>query len=349
MIAQIYTFPFWMLIDDDRQPALRLINWKDHNIRIYPPFRTAPLNRLPMPHADGLKIPFLRNRAPSKGIPFRFVPLASIPVIGTREEHNQKMRLLFEDVWDGKPGKGFPMDSIRIDILGDADDHELELIGRNFISNFLDHLRISSRQWWITRSIDPLVGWQRASFSIDKYGCNTAAPYSYGKGRTLSNFEKPICRNIWDKSVQELQAKGPAPLYWLLYMDAKHLQAMDDFRGMVYEAASACELIKEMAFENWWKVQKGTPYRRGQLLTKSNLSNHLDKNFKNCFGSSLKEEKERTFEDIDKLWKARGQVAHGKHAFYYDKNQRVDIDITKARELMDSAYGCLKWVEKFIA
>lgn len=348
MIAQIYTFPFWMLIDEDRKPALHLINLKGYKIRVYPPFRTAPLNNLPMPHVDGSKIPFLKDKPLSKAVPFRFLPLAAIPGIGMKEEKGQRMRLLVKDEWGDGSSKGFPMDSIRIDVLGDAEDDQLEELGQDFLSNFLDHLRISSGQWWITRSVDALVGWRRASFAIDKFGRNQEEPYSYVKGRTLSNFEKPICRHVWGKALSDFQEQGPAPLYWLLYMDAKHLQAMGDFRGMVYEAASACELIKEIAFENWWCANKDTPYRRGQLLAKSNLSYHLDRNFKSCFGRSLKEEREETYFGIDRLWRARGQVAHGKLAFYYENSKRVDIDNTKSRELMDSAYDCLKWVQQFI-
>jgi len=89
-----------------------------------------------------------------------------------------------------KPSE-FPMDSLRIDSFPGT-----QININQQVVNFLDRLRLSSRPWWINRSIDPIVGLQRNAFASDKFGQPLEMPYGGCGARTPNGIEKAVTNNI---------------------------------------------------------------------------------------------------------------------------------------------------------
>jgi len=185
----LFSFSFWLLVDASKSLDIRTVEKHGRKFRFYPPFRSGGINRLPMPPIRAENALFLAGRKkapfPAKG---ELIVLAAIP----QANDPTKMTLTHELGTDfkTKPSE-FPMDSLRIDSFPGT-----QININQQVVNFLDRLRLSSRPWWINRSIDPIVGLQRNAFASDKFGQPLEMPYGGCGARTPNGIEKAVTNNI---------------------------------------------------------------------------------------------------------------------------------------------------------
>jgi hypothetical protein len=95
------------------------------------------------------------------------------------------------------------------------------------------------------------------------------------------------------------------------------------------------------------KCQSGH-YRRGKVLSGYDLPTHLDRDVKTLSGRTFKEAIPSAYEQVEGLWEARGNVAHGEHAFYRTSGRRIDISDENANDFLNGARACLEWLAALI-
>ena len=145
-----------------------------------------------------------------------------------------------------------PMDSLRVDVIPIADATPPETTVDNVLRSFLTHLRVASGQWWITRSIDPLVGWQRNTFKCDEYGKPLERPGAVAAARTPTGNERPISELLWNQALVSTQRGDDPDLHDVLMADAHFHAVTSEHRQFVLDAAAAIENLKERVFERLW-------------------------------------------------------------------------------------------------
>jgi hypothetical protein len=199
-----------------------------------------------------------------------------------------------------------------------------------------------------SRSIDPLVGWQRNCFEADLFGTPTERPAGTVNSRTPFGHELPVSDLIWQSALQAT-AHGLKPnLHEVLIQDAHYHAATGEYRRLVLDAANACENLKERVFETLWVNTNQGAYRRGKVLSGYDLPKHLDMDIKQLCGRSFKQEVPTAYVEVKRLWDARGNVAHGEDAFYREDNRRIDVSEQNANDLVKGAAACLEWLAALI-
>lgn len=237
-----------------------------------------------------------------------------------------------------------PMDSLRIDVIPLAEGPPPGSEVNNVLRAFLSNLRVASGQWWITRSIDPLLGWQWNSFRCDKYGKPMAPPDADVAARTPSGHERPISEITWNQALAATECGDDPEFHEVLMLDAHFFAVTSEYRQLVLDASTACENLKERVIKKLWSASHDGVYRRGKVLKGYDLPAHLDKDLQKICGRSFKDEKSDAFRSIEWLWDARGNVAHGEGAFYRDQGVRVNVSDDNAKQLLNAARTCINWL-----
>ena len=350
--AHLFSFPFWIFIDRRSPPSIETVKYGGARIRSYPPFRSAKNNWTPMPVIDPNKIPFLKNMRP-KAFPANdhiiSMSAAVIPVLKVdwTEGQGASLRPCFGKGDELNPsGIGFPMDSLRIDVIANNHNNLSSINEMQFTTLLMRNLRVQTGQWWITRSSDSIQGWASHTIPINSDGSPIALSEPRMSGRTVAGFEVPITNAIWKSSIHNASSGIEPTLYSELYLDAYYFHATTDFRRMTLDAANACEFLKESVIEKLWSNENNGKYRRGKILQGYDMPSHLDVAMKVLCGRSLKDEDETCYKRIKNLWDARGNVAHAKDAYY--RNETGDaalITIDNSQELLIGARSCIAWLE----
>jgi hypothetical protein len=97
------------------------------------------------------------------------------------------------------------MDSMRVDAMPLNSGVSPEPQVHHIVRMFLDNLRVASQQWWITRGIDPLVGWQMNCFEIDSFGTPAEDTIGTAAARTLFGHERLVSDQIWQSALQSTE------------------------------------------------------------------------------------------------------------------------------------------------
>jgi hypothetical protein len=158
-------------------------------------------------------------------------------------------------------------------------------------------------------------------------------------------MELPLTHDLWARALALTESATDPPLPKQLLLDARYFVACSDRRRFVLDAAAACEVAKEMAVERVWQTKNKGPYRRSKVLSRYDLPKHVDESLRVICGRSLLDEQPNVFADIERLWDARGNVAHGEGAYYRTTGVRVEIDDPKALEILASAEACVRWLD----
>ena len=343
-MAFVYTFPFWLFIKDSVQdaPDVKDIIISGTRIRLYPPFRSGPANFIPMPYVDPSKIPFLPGARPETAKDYKLISLSAIPGLVSKPGDKPSVHLVWGDTWKDKAPEPFPMDSIRIDVIG---GQEIHYLAHTTLHRLLSILRCRSRQWWIGHSVHGLVGSLRNTFNITGTGAPVGIPEGATQAHTVYGNEQAIDHDLWQTTVRDLEAGVKPPLYDEVLLDGAYFASISDVRRSVFETANACEQAKEVTFVRLWsKKFPKIKYRRGKVLRDYNLPKHLDRSMKS-FCPSYKEEHPDMFKTIEELWYSRGSVAHGGQAEYCRGDKTFVVDEKKAAEFVSVGLHCIRWLE----
>lgn len=181
-----------------------------------------------------------------------------------------------------------------------------------FVQKLLERTRIRTRQWWILRSIDPSLGYQRNEFAIRSDGSPLDDGNAVAVGHIPFGFEVPADQAIWEACIMDTVANVATPPYRSLILDAYYRLAIDDMSGMIIHAAIAGEQATERTFARLWEARTGGKvFRRGRLMSGHDLPAHLSRDLRKFAGRSFADEAPDEFAEIERLWDARGRVAHG--------------------------------------
>ena len=322
--SYLFTYPFWFFVDTASKPTVVEITIKNTLVRFYPPFRSAPANFISMPFINPHNIPI--NNKTRLRVDAKIKDMAAIPLL--RENEGITMRTTLTREWKNPPAK-FPMDSIRIDILGDIEGNEPEELSVKLINQ----LRWRSRQWWIGRSSDVSSGHIRNSFDISTEGEPISILDGIAKGRTVAGFEIAIDDSVWQASINDIKDTVEAPLYDVLLLDSYYFAAAKDIRRSVLDLATACEVTKNITFERLNLQKDGT-----------DLLKHLSITLEKQINRSYEKEENANYSIIKDLWIARGNIAHGKIEYRYN-GQTVVIDDRRVIDFAKAAENCVRWLE----
>jgi hypothetical protein len=308
--AYLFSFPFWLYVD--RRDALGTCDasFGPNLIRFYPPFRSAPANFSPIPGLVSSTIPFEPGAAPSR--PLAIVNVAVLPLLEADGGPGSIIR--GSPKWD-KPPAIFPMDSIRIDVVGPM---SAKFSTQPLLLRLLSHLRLRTRQWWILRSAAVLLSYDRARFDIAENGAAIGAEFSNRSyGRIPFGFETGISNPIWMNCVEAAVRELEVPLYEMSLLDAFYFVAANDIRTAVMHAAAALEQAISENFTRLW-IRKGPKKFRRGFLTGRTATVHISTDMDKYFARSFSREFPRAFEQLEKLWRVRvGAGLAGVYTFLY--------------------------------
>lgn len=337
--AYLFTFPYWLYIDRKNPPKVKLVSRNNVGLRIYPPFRSGVANFIPMPPVAPKAVPFLKKARPlPPDAPKYFSTYVGVPLLATSSSDTGNVFNTISPHWPKSLPRSFPMDSVRIDLL--APDTSGKLV-QDFLEDLIEHLRYRSRQWWIGRSLDPLLGNLRHIAPIVYNGTFIKPPEAHGRFRTAYGDESMIDDTMWDLVMEDLANNVSVPVYDILLQDGRYFAGSHDMRRSILDSATACEQVKDLTAERiWQRVNPEKKYRRGKVLRGYDLSDHINRDIKRITGRSYKDEHTSEAQDIEILWRLRNSVAHGSSP----KLDGLPIDDKIAMRLNFAAGHCVRWL-----
>ncbi|MGE0525360.1 MAG: hypothetical protein AB7O60_20310 [Variibacter sp.] len=278
-----------------------------------------------MPEIDPNKVPFLRPmKARSDSLP----AFSALPTVAMRDK-------------DGIEASVEHMDSLRIDVLKDAEETDLSSISNEFLRLLISNLRVASGQWWIGHPYAVFVGHVRNVFSIDRHGMPLDAPHSVTVVRTFGHFERPITRDIMRSAFSAALAGNAPSISEEYFLDAALEEAKGDYRKFVIDCATCCELERDTAFKRLWTSKNPTiPYRRGKVVAGNDLATHLDRDAKKLAARSLKEEHSTLWDALKSFWLLRGKVVHAE----YQTRTEIKVEINRIGDLRDLTRRTVLWL-----
>lgn len=343
----LFSFPFIVLVDTRDSPQVEMMRIEQSNIRIYPPFRSGPANWLPMPPIQTFSVPFLDGRRPKhiRDDGSILMTLSAYPQLAVPGLQEMSIQWAWGKKWDGeKPPILFPMDSLRLDIIPDPKCPSYEATANALVTRLMGHIRCLTSQWWITHSSDTLIGWMRNEFQVDNYGKPDGEILASSKSRSPFGWETALTQAKWEAAIRLVESGVEPDVVDLLMLDAQYFSASSDWRRMVLDAATACEIAKDEACERLWNRINSIPYKRGRHLQGWNITMHLDSGIKAIGGRSLKDEEPEVYANICRLWDSRGNVAHGEEAYFREAGRKVSIGGETAKVIIASTIKCVRWL-----
>jgi hypothetical protein len=338
-MAWLLSFPFYIIVDTNDAPTVTEANLDGARVRFYPPFRSGPADFTSGPSIDPAAIPFVGSR-PLIEPGFKVKNMAVYPILDPTAA-TQSACMAWGPKWENPP-RTFPMDSLRIDTFASPETQEPN---ETLIAlKLLQHLRIRSSQWWITHSSDALQSYGRNFFKASDDGRTLGGINPITNFRTVQGFEVAITNSIWKESINDTASSNFPSTADTSLLDSYWYFAKEDFRRLVIEAASACEIEKDIAIERAWKKARAEPYRRGKALNGYDLPVHISQSLKELSGRSYAEEFRDKFGNIEDLWDARGNVAHGKPASFRRDGKTRNIDAETASAFLGAAQHCVRWL-----
>lgn len=335
--AHLFSFPFWLFVNLESPLRTGLSVFPNRvGLRFYPPFRSAPANFAGAPHILAKAIPF-DDRLPGQEV--TVIQMAAIPMLSG--EGGPSYTFHWSPNWNGSERKLFPMNSLRIDVIGtSADEIKLDAILRRL----LQRLRVRTRQWWITRGNSGLKNHGRNYFAIDKHG-GTLTPYANAAQRVRIpfGFESAINDPLWITCVEEAVGGLETPTAELSVLDAFYFVAEDDRRNAVMHGCWALEQAVESEFARlWYTKNKPGKFRRGFLRSRD-ASVHIDRCAERHFQRSFAREFPAKFQNIRHLWRARNVAAHGGTGGAYERV--LNMTTEELEDLIRSVNVAVRWLQ----
>jgi hypothetical protein len=237
-----------------------------------------------------------------------------------------------------------PMDSLRVDVDGNSDDQNLVA---SVATRLFRLIRSLTNQWWITRSADAMLGngLIRHSLAVDSLGLVIELPVSEASRAALSGDERPLDLATWNNALDALAAGLDADEPLALLHDARYFAHLEDVKPALFNCALACEISKNRAAEGIWKRSKEGRFRIGKVFSGYDLPQHLSAQLDAFAARSLEREHLATFQEIERLWDARGRIAHGGPAAFLHEGQLISVNGARVLQFERAAFHCIAWIQ----
>jgi hypothetical protein len=336
--AFLFSFPFWLTMDRDSLPEVIEQEYGDAKITIYPPFRSAANNFVGMPDIKAKAIPFKKEVSMNISDDFKPLTLAAHPSLPASGKESSVVFVWGQSDQDAKVD--MPMDSLRLDVVGDAQQ------GHLFLEQFLVRLRVMSRQWWIGRSIAGIFGYTRNEFSIGPFGVPKELPIGAVRFTVVGTDQQKIDADLWSKAIAAAINNDPVNDSVLMNLDAKYYLSLGDLSACIMNLANACENAKDLMVEAAWRAKNpGAKFKRGKVLTGYDLPDHITDTLGPLTSRDLAKERPGVFQRIEDIWDARGSVAHGAKPSFRREGQLHVITPEIAHELIQAGDEFLRWID----
>ncbi len=341
--AWLFSFPFWLVIDGNEKLQNKEVSIGKHSFRFYPPFRSGDANFLPMPHIRPMNIPFLPGTEIKFKKGYTGKRVSALPMLARNENKEVAVRLFIKEDLKILPSDQLHMDSMRIDLIEKIGEIE-EVRPNDFILKFLSILRVLSNQWWITRSVDRYLGYIRQFFTIDRIGRLSSELEGLISCHTAYGNEKLISSEIWMDALNQLE-NGCSPNQIDLYMlDVLYYGAINDIERGLLNCSMALELVLEETYERLWKKNSSANFKRGRVMQGDGIPEHLSTDLERFYSRSYKNERSDNFFQIENMWLARGNVAHGGQAEFYRDGEHTIVDKEQLTKYYYVIESCIKWL-----
>lgn len=348
-VACLFTFPFVIHVDSRAQFEGREIAFQGGRARIYPLFRSAPANWIPMPKVAIRSVPFPSSfTVPTlRSGPEYFECLSVLPAPDGFSPSGVAIQAIAGD--EGGPTSPTQprKDSLRIDFVPGSTLRAAEQDLHTLANLLMANLRSITKQWWISRSSDVLVGWMRNQMAIDVSGAPLNVPeIMVSRGMSPSGFERTLDAKMWGKALDAISSNLEPPLYKELLLDSTYHLASKDYRRVVLDCAGACEMVKDALFERiWHTLHKGT-FRKSRVFKGYDLPVHVDRDLKALCDLSFALADPSSYQEIENLWDARGNVAHGQRPYYRRDNISFELDNPKCAKLINASWIFCEWANE---
>lgn len=341
----LLSFPFWVFVNRRERLPIREIEYLNRNFRVYPPFRSAPINWVPMPAIRAERIPSRRGVPPLTDEHGHLPRMSAYP--HPAEDQNDganewAMFLAWGEEGDDPPDWYYPMDSLRVDVWG----HE-EVGGQvlNFTRALVDQLRLGTNQWWLGRSVAPFLTYHRNTVPVTVNGRVAGGLEFAAAGRTGRGDESAVDRDVWNSAISSVEEGDRPPAYKLQLLDARYSAATGDVRGSVLESAIACEDAIRLTYERLWP-EEAPSFSAGRVMEGSGPPDYLSEDLQGYVRRSYEDEHPDSYEIIEDLWDARGNIAHGREPVFRRNGEIHQVDEEVADSFEQATERCIRWLEE---
>lgn len=264
--------------------------------------------------------------------------MAAIPLLAA--DAGPGMRAMWSLHWVKSDSVMFPMDSLRIDVIGaTARAIRLEAV----VQRLLERLRVRTQQWWITRLGAGYLKYERNQFPIGRDGATRSrAANAEEHMRIPFGFETGINDAVWTTSVEEAVRGLETSVAEISLLDAFYFVAAGDARSAVMYSAWALEQAVGTEFARIWRqAGKQRRFRRG-YLNGNDATRHISVDADKHFGRSFNREFPRRFLKLRQIWRARDVAAHGGRGGAY--REVAEMKTEQLEELVRAVKVALRWL-----
>lgn len=339
----IYTLPYWIFTEDDDKWEVIGIDYNNYVYRVYRPYRHDKLPFLNTPTEIHTKqIPGFESAQNTTFDPSFY----GLPTIGDP----LKKQLIYPGHENKLDPKLLPKDSIRIDVLPKTGEMFQPVEADRFINNLMELVRWKTKQWWITRSSHGICRVGAFPFPIDRNSVpvkDKVRPFKPFTAIPLYGDEANLSDSIWKECLASACLDNEqVPVYEMLLLEARYFLASGDIRQATLEASSAVDICKEIIFQRLWCANNpGKSYgdsKRNKLLRNWDYPRHLDVKFSNHFRRSYRQENPQEWSEINYLYEARNNIAHGGPNQY--GQPPVVVNEKVCRGFVMASTHCMGWL-----
>lgn len=190
--AYLFTLPFPVYVNTDSVFDIQERRINRCSFRVYPFFRSGPANFVPAPAVNPLGIPLPDGRRGINAPQDAFPLLAGLPAMAM--EKSASVVLFCGATFENRSLRYFPMDSLRIDILGGAGSPD---DASKLVHGLLSWLKVETKQWWIGRE-RPMGGrhYLRSVIPITRSGHFQNRPEGMGGFTTMRRCMPPTDKSL---------------------------------------------------------------------------------------------------------------------------------------------------------
>src|SRR5262245_11924011 len=113
-VTHVFSFPFWICVDTQAQLGVCTAKQGSYTFRIYEPFRSSPANYSPTPRINPRAVPRIPQAKPPPSD--LFLQVGWLPLF--HHDGGPGVQACWSERFEETP-RILPMDSLRLDILGD--------------------------------------------------------------------------------------------------------------------------------------------------------------------------------------------------------------------------------------
>jgi hypothetical protein len=332
-VTHVFSFPFWMCVDTKAQLGVCTAKQGSYTFRIYEPFRSSPANYSPTPRINPRAVPRIPEANPPPAE--LFLQVGWLPLFS--HDGGPGIHACWSERFEETP-RIFPMDSLRLDILGDLEALPRPYRHVAFAQRLISRVRHLTGQWWISRSLGGLTAGDGASFDIDTHGSLVGPPHSQRLMHIPFGFELAVDQPIWRRAVHETMAGLQTPPFATSLLDAYFHVATHEVTQSVVAASIGCEQAADLAIKQLWtRRNAGKRYQRKKAIGgKRDLPNNISLDLKRSVGHSFADNSAVDFDLVTSLWIARGKAAHGLDP---------GVDEEEVIQMLGAAQRLVAWLE----